>query len=112
MHRSNTDENNFEPINFKKTARSGATEFLNETSRLDLKQPKQDSCWQGDIPQLSNDGLEWSGAEGSEQDISQECKSGECKSKLECKLIDKTQQEFGTMQEVITGNEEETEMKD
>ena len=126
MHRSNTDGNNFEAINSEETARSGATEFLHETSRLDVKQPEQDSCWQGDIPQLSNDGLEWSGAEGSEQerisiksavrerkesdhvnDISRECKGRECKSKLECKLIDKTQQEFRTMQEMFSGYEEE-----
>ena len=31
MHRSNTDENNFEPNNSKKTAKSRATEFLDET---------------------------------------------------------------------------------
>ena len=68
MHRSNTDGNNFEAINSEETTRSDATEFLDETSRLDVEQPDQDSCWQGDIPQLSNDGLEWSGAEGSEQE--------------------------------------------
>ena len=40
-------------------------------------------------------------------DISQEGKGRECKRKLECQLIDKMQQEFRTMQEVISGNEEE-----
>ena len=126
MHRSNTDGNNFEAINSEETARSGATEFLDETSRLDAKQPERDSIWQGDIPQLSNDGLQWSGAEGSEQerisienavrerkesghanDISRECKGRECTSKLQGKLIDKTQQEFRTMQQVFIGYEEE-----
>ena len=57
MHRPNTDENNFEPINSKETARSGAKEVVNEKSRLNVKRPEQDSCWQSDIPQLSNDGL-------------------------------------------------------
>ena len=136
MHRSNIDGNNFEAINSEETARSDATEFQDETSRFDIKQPEQDSCWQGDIPQLSNDGdeqsrleqsgLEWSGAERSEQecisiesavrkrkesghahDISRECRGRECKSKFECKLIDKTQQQFRTMQEVFSGYEEE-----
>ena len=131
MHRSNTAGNNFETINSDETARSDAREFQEETSKLDVKQPEQDSCWQGDIPQLSNDGLEqsgleWSGAEGSEQecisiesavrerkksghahDISRDCKGRECKSKLEGKFIDKTLQEFRTMQEVFSGYEEE-----
>ena len=40
-------------------------------------------------------------------DISRECKGKECKSKWQGKLIDKTQQEFGTMQEVFIGYEEE-----
>ena len=84
MHRSNTDGNNFEAIYSEETARSGATEFLVETSRLVVKQPEQDSGWKGDIPQLSNDeveqsgveqsgleqsGLEHSGLEGSDQHI-------------------------------------------
>ena len=42
MHRSNTYGNNFEAIYSEETARSGATEFLDETSRLDVKQPEQD----------------------------------------------------------------------
>ena len=71
MHRSNTDGNNFEAINSEETARFGATEFLHETSRLDVKQPERDSCWQGDIPQLSNDGLVWSGAEAASRNAFQ-----------------------------------------
>ena len=70
MHRSNTDGNNFEAINSEEIARSGATEVLDETSRLNVKRPEQDSFWQSDIPQLSNDGLVWSGTEASDQDIS------------------------------------------
>ena len=56
MHWSNTDGNNVEAINSEETARSETAEILHETSRLDVKQPEQDSCWQGDIPQPSNDG--------------------------------------------------------
>ena len=65
MHRSNTDGNSFEAIYSEETAKSGATEFLVETSRLDIKQPELDSGGHGDTPQLNNDGLEQSGLEQS-----------------------------------------------
>ena len=44
---------------------------------------------------------------GHTHDIRRVCKGRECKSKLEGKLIDKTQQEFRTMQEVFSSYEEE-----
>ena len=44
---------------------------------------------------------------GYARDISRECEGRECKRKLESKWIDKTQQEFRTMQEVLGEYDEE-----
>ena len=44
---------------------------------------------------------------GHAHDISRQCEGRECKRKLECKWIDKTQQEFRIMQKVLGGYEEE-----
>ena len=46
-----------------------------------------------------------------ERDISRECEGREFKRKLKGKWIDKSQQEFRTIQEVLGGCEEKTEMK-
>ena len=44
---------------------------------------------------------------GYERDIRREWEGRECKRKLEGKWVDKTQQEFRTIQEVLGGYEEE-----
>ena len=107
---------------------SGLEQNRVEQSGVEQSEVEQSGVQQCGVQQsgVQQSGAEQSGAEWREQecisiesvvqkrkesghscDISQECEGRECKSKLKCKWIDKTQREFRTMQKVLGEYKEE-----